>query len=201
MWQEVLEINPTNLQLAERFLTMRALTLGKTRCEASFFSYWRQYWTSLQLHWTSSQSGVRKDFVQYLLRSRFTEDLANVLDRISSQLAELDGGDPAGIVERLRMSLENWTRELISLDFGIAAALRRHLRVRVPWLVAWLKRRRRLRLVSERRGIAAKLRKDGATPEYVAKFKGELAQIEGVLTGREFRHFLRLHIPALLTPR
>ena len=180
---------------------MRALTLGKARCDSSFFSYWRQYWTSLQLHWTSSQSEVRRDFVYYLLRSRFTEDVANVLDRISHRLAELDGGNPEEIAERLRDPLERWVREFIRHDFGAYATLRRHLRSHVPWLVAWLKRRRRLRLVFERRNIFARLRKDGATSEYVAKFKDELAQIEDVLTGHEFREFLRQHMPALQAPR
>jgi glycosyltransferase domain-containing protein len=201
MWQEMLEIDPTNLQLSERFLVMRALTLGKARCDSSFFSYWRQYWTSLQLHWTSSRAEVRRDFVYYLLRSRFTEEVANVLDRISHRLAELDGGNSEEIAERLREPLERWVREFIRHDFGAYATLRRHLRSHVPWLVAWFKRRRRLRLFSERRNIFARLRTDGATSEYVGKFKDELAQIEDVLTGHEFRQFLRQYMPALQGPR
>jgi glycosyltransferase domain-containing protein len=201
MWQEMLEIDPTNLQLSERFLVMRALTLGKARCDSSFLSYWRQYWTSLQLHWTSSRAEVRRDFVYYLLRSRFTEEVANVLDRISHWLAELDGGNSEEIAERLREPLERWVREFIKHDFGAYATLRRHLRSHVPWLVAWFKRRRRLRLFSERRNIFARLRADGATSEYVAKFKDELAQIEDVLTGHEFRQFLRQYMPALQGPR
>ena len=201
IWKELLEINPTNLQLAERFIAMRALTLGKARCESTFFSYWRQYWTSLQLHWTSSRSAARQDFAHYLLRSRFTADVAEVLDRLSRSLAAIDGGDPEQIGDQLRDSLEDWLRALIRHDFGAYATLRRHLRAHAPWLVTWLKRRRRLSLVSERRDIIAKLRKDGATPEYLAKFKGEFAHIEDVLMGHEFRHFVRRHMPALLTPR
>src|SRR5262249_19008757 len=56
MWKEAQEIDLTNTQLHERFIAMRTLTLGKARCHSNFFSYWRQYWTSLQLHWTSSRS-------------------------------------------------------------------------------------------------------------------------------------------------
>lgn len=201
MWQEMLELNPTNLQLSERFFVMRALTLGKARCDTSFFSYWRQYWTSLQLHWTSSQSEVRRDFVYYLLRSRFTEDVANVVQRISNRLVELDGGDPEEIAEHLRGPLEVWVREFIRHDFGAYATLRRHVRSQAAWVIAWLKRRRRFRLGSERRNIVAGLRTDGATSEYVAKFKDELAQIEDVLTGQDFRRFLRQHMPALQAPR
>jgi glycosyltransferase domain-containing protein len=201
MWKEAQEIDLTNTQLHERFMTMRTLTLGKARCDSSFFSYWRQYWTSLQLHWTSSRSAVRRDFVYYLLRSRFTEDVANVLDRTSHRLAELDGGSPDEIAERLRISLENWVGDLISLDFGVTAGLRRHLRTHVPWLVAWLKSRYRLRVVWERRDIFNKLRKDGATLAYLEKLKQELAQIENVLAGREFDEFLRRHLLTLQTPR
>jgi glycosyltransferase domain-containing protein len=201
MWREAREIDLSNTQLHERFMTMRTLTLGKARCDSSFFSYWRQYWTSLQLHWTSSRAEVRRDFVYYLLRSRFTEDVANVLDCVSHRLAELDGGNSEEIAERLRDPLERWVRELIRHDFGAYATLRRHLRSHVPWLVAWFKLRRRLRLTSERRSIFARLRADGATSEYVGKFKNELAQIEDVLTGHEFRQFLRQHIPALQAPR
>jgi glycosyltransferase domain-containing protein len=201
MWKEAREIGLTNTQLHERFMTMRTLTLGKARCEPSFFSYWRQYWTSLQLHWTSSRSAVRRDFVYYLLRSRFTEDVANVLDRVSHRLAELDGGNPDEITERLRGPLEQWVRELIRHDFGGYAVLRRQLRTHVPSLVAWLKRRYRLRLFLERRDLSNKLRNDGATPAYLEKFKRELVQIEDVLTGREFDEFLGRHLLALQTPR
>jgi glycosyltransferase domain-containing protein len=197
MWKELLQINPTNLQLAERFLTMWALTLGNAKSDPSILSYCRQYWSSMQLHWRSSQSAIRQDFAYYLLRSRFTEDVANVLDRISRRLADLDRGDLEKIADRLRDPLEEWLRALIRHDFGAYATLRRHLRTHAPWLVAWLKTRHRLRLVWERKNIFNKLRKDGATPAYLEKFKRELAQIEDVLAGREFKEFLEQRLPTL----
>ncbi len=190
MWKEVREMAPTSLTLKERFLAMRALTMGKGRSEPGIFSYWRQYWTSLQLHWMSSDSAMRKDFVYYLLRSRFTGDFTNVLDRVSRLVAECDGGDPAEIAERLRGPLEEWVRDIIRLDFGAYATLRRYLRAHAPGLVTWLKTRHRPAVLFERRGLLSKLRRDGATPEYVEKFKRELAQIEEVLTGQEFKEFL-----------
>src|SRR5262249_2724776 len=152
MWKEIREMDPTSFQIGERFLVMRALTLGKARAEPNTFSYIRQYWTSLQLHWVSSASASRRDFVYYLLRSRFTEDLANVLNRISQSLAERDGGDPMKIADRLRERLEEWVRNIIRLDYDAYATLRRFLRTYAPWLVAWLKtRRRRLAVFFERR--------------------------------------------------
>ena len=42
---------------------------------------------------------------------------------------------------------------------------------------------------------------DGATPEYIAKFKRELTQIEGTLVGREFKEFLDQHMLKLQAPR
>jgi glycosyltransferase domain-containing protein len=199
MWKELKEINPTNLQLAERFLTMRTLTLGKAKCDPSIFSYCMQYWTSLQLHWPSSQSATRRDFAYYLLRSRFTEDVANVVDRIARPLAELDHSDPEKIADRLRGPLEDWVRVLIRHDFGAYATLRRHLRAQAPWLLAWLKTRRRLRLVWERKNIFNKLRNDGATRDYVVNFKNELAEIEDVLTGQGFKDFLGQRQPLFVS--
>jgi hypothetical protein len=52
-----------------------------------------------------------------------------------------------------------------------------------------------------RRDIFRKLRKDSATPAYLEKFKRELAQIENVLSGREFDEFLRWHLLTLQIPR
>jgi glycosyltransferase domain-containing protein len=195
MAKEVREIDATSFALVERFLAMRALTIGKARSSAAIFSYWRQYWTSLQLHWPSSESAVRKDFVYYLLRSHFTTDFENVLDRVSLLAAESDGGDPAQIAERLRTPLEEWVRDIIRLDFGAYATLRRYVRTRAPWLVTWLKTRRRSVVFFERRNLFRKLCNDGATPDYVAKFKRELAQIEEVLTGHDFREFVDRHMP------
>jgi glycosyltransferase domain-containing protein len=201
MWKEVREMNLTSFTLKERFLAMRALTIGKGRSDPGVFSYWRQYWTSMQLHWAASGSAVRKDFVYYLLRSRFTGDFANVIDRVSRLLTERDGGNPDEVAECLRAPLEEWVRDIIRLDFGTYATLRRHLRTYAPWLVTWLKTRRRLGVICERRRLFSKLRKDGATPEYIAKFKRELTEIEEVLSGREFREFLDQHMAPLQMAR
>lgn len=201
MWKEVREIGPTSLTLKERFLAMRALTMGKGRSEPGIFSYWRQYWTSLQLHWTSSESAAREDFVYYLLRSQFTGDFANVLDRVSRLVAECDGGDPTEIAERLRRPLEEWVRDIIRLDFGAYATLRRCIRARAPWLVTWLKTWHRPIVLLERRRLLSKLHRSGATPEYVAHFKRELAQIEKVLSGQEFKEFLAPYMLKLQMPR
>lgn len=195
MWKEVEEMAPTSFTLKERFLAMRALTIGKGRSEAGIFSYWRQYWTSLQLHWPSADLSVRRDFAYYLLRSRFTGDVADAVDRISRLIAESDGGDPIVIAELLRGPLAEWVRGVIKLDFGAYATLRRQVRLHAPWLLTWLKTRRRMAVMFERKRLLRKLRADGATPEYIGRFKTELAQIEQVMTGCEFKQFLEPYLP------
>lgn len=200
MWKEVREMNPTSYALLERYLAMRTLTIGKGRADPSVFTYLRQYWTSLQLHWTSSKSAKRRDFAYYLLRSQFTTDFRGVLDRVVPRLAEIDHGDQAEISERICERLEEWVRDIIRLDFGVYATLRRYLRTYAPWFVVWLKKRRRFGVVFERRRIFSKLRADGATPEYIAKFKHEFALIEEALTGREFEEFLRQHMASVQGP-
>jgi hypothetical protein len=201
MWNEVQEMAPTSFQLQERFFAMRALTMGKARCYAGTFSYLRQYWTSLQLHWPSSNTNMRKDFVHYLLRSSFSEDVAQMLDSVSRLIAERDGGEPAKITEQLREPLAEWVGDILRQDFGPYATLRRYARTHAPWLVAWLKTRRRAAVLVERHNLFRKLRKDGATLEYLTKFKRELAEIEEVLTGYEFKQFLERHTLKLQTPR
>jgi hypothetical protein len=79
------------------------------------------------------------------------------------------------------------------------AGLRDKVRARAPWLVTWLKqRRRRTSVVFERAATRNELRRNGAKPEYLARYAGELAVIEEVLTGDEFREFLGECPPALM---
>jgi glycosyltransferase domain-containing protein len=201
LWKEVSELGPTGFALAERYLTMRTLTVGKAQSDPTIFSYWRQYWTSMQLHWSSADTAVRRDFVYYLLRSPFTEDFTTALDRISKILADLDHGNAAEIADRLREILAEWVGDLIRLDFGAYATLRRHLRTYAPWFVVWLKTRSRMVVVLEKGWLLSKLRKNGATPEYIAKFKSELDHIVEVLSGHDFKAFLGEHMLKLQAPR
>jgi glycosyltransferase domain-containing protein len=201
LWKEVAELNPSGFALAERYLAMRTLTMGKAQSDPTIFSYWRQYWTSMQLHWSSSDTAVRRDFVYYLLRSPFTEDFTRVLDRISGSLAELDGGNAAEIANRLREPLAEWVRDLIRLDFGAYATLRHYLRTYAPWFVAWLKTRPRVAVLLEKRWLLRKLHKSGATPEYISKFNFEIGHITEALSGDEFKEFLGEHMLKLQAPR
>lgn len=73
--EELVELELSDLLLHEKYCAMRTLTLGKAKCDPSVISYWRQYWTS-------QRSAYSRDFVHHLLRSRFTSDFANIIERI-----------------------------------------------------------------------------------------------------------------------
>ncbi len=189
--REVAEMNLSDLQLHEKFYTMRALTLGKARSDPSSIAYLRQYWTS-------SRSAFTKDWVHHLLRNRFSSDFANIIDRISKLAADADGVDQGAVAERLRERIEPWLRDFLRLNYGLSGTVRQYLRSRVPSVLIWLKTRRRYSLPFERRAILVKLRKDGASEDCVKAFSAELAQIEDVVAGNTFRNFLRLHVSKLI---
>ena len=189
--REVAEMNLSDLQLHEKFYTMRALTLGKARSDPSSIAYLRQYWTS-------SRSAFTKDWVHHLLRNRFSSDFANIIDRISKLAADADGVDQGAVAERLRERIEPWLRDFLRLNYGLSGTVRQYLRSRVPSVLTWLKTRRRYSLPFERRAILVKLRKDGASEDCVKAFSAELAQIEDVVAGNTFRNFLRLHVSKLI---
>jgi len=141
------------------------------------------------------RSSYSQDWAHHLLRSRFTSDFANIVDRVSRLAAEADGGDQAAIAEKLRACCEPWLRRNIRINYGGWASVRKILRTYAPRFVMWLKQRRRLSIFFERKMILDELRRNGATPEYLARYEAEVAEIEEVLTGHEFREFLCKHAP------
>jgi hypothetical protein len=183
IWREAAEMNLSDLQLFEKFCAMRTLTLGKAKSDPSVIGYMRQYHTSMQ-------SAFAFDWVHHLLRSRFSSDFANIIDRISTYAAEADKGDPSAIAERLRERVEPWLRDFLRLNYGLSGTTRQYVRERAPGLLMWLKKRRRLSTSRERKKIFIKLRNDRATPSYLKAFRQELACIEEVIQGSEFRDFL-----------
>jgi glycosyltransferase domain-containing protein len=191
VWREIVDMNLSDLQLVEKFCAMRTLTLGKAKSDPSTIAYFRQYWTSLR-------SAFTDDWVHHLLRNRFSTDFANIIDRISSLAAEADGFDQKAVAESLRERIEPWLREFLRLNYGLSADVRRHLRRLAPSLVVWLKTRRRPSVQFERRALFYKLHKNGAAEEYLSALRLELAQIEDVVAGREFRDFLAPYASQLM---
>jgi glycosyltransferase domain-containing protein len=188
IWREVAEINLSDLQLHEKYCAMRTLTLGKARSDPATIAYFRQYWTTLR-------SAFSKDWVHHLVRSRFSTDFAEILARISREAAAADGADQSALTEDLRNNIISWFGDFLRRNYGPYAALRRYLRNTTPNLLEWAKTRRRYAVPFERRSVLAKLRRHGASEDYLRALRAELAQIEDVVSGPAFADFVRPYVP------
>ncbi len=190
IFREVVEIDFSDMQLCELFCAMRTLTLGKARSNASTIAYIRQYGTS-------QRSAFKKDWVHHLLRSRFTSEFNAMIDRISALAAAADGAETAVIAEELREICDDWLREFLRVNYGSLQTVKQLLRERVPGLVNRLKNRRRYSVGRERASFFARLSNDGASDDYLARFRRELADIEDTVSGQDFANFVRPFAPAL----
>jgi glycosyltransferase domain-containing protein len=191
IWREVAEINLSDLQLHEKYCAMRTLTLGKARSDPATIAYFRQYWTTLR-------SAFSKDWVHHLARSRFSTDFAEILARISREAAAADGADQNAVAEELRNNIISWFGDFLRRNYGPYAALRRYLRDNTPDLLEWVKTRRRYAVRFGRRGVLVKLRRNGASEDYLRAFSVELARIEDVVSGSAFADFIRPYVPLLV---
>jgi len=188
--REIVEIDFSDRQLHEFYYAMRTLTLGKARSDPSTIAYLRQYGTSLL-------SSFPKDWVHHLLRSRFTSDFQNMIDRISAQAAAADGADSAQVAEMLRGICEEWLREFLRIYYGSLQPVKQLMRDHTPRFFNWLKKRRRYFVGTERAALFSRLAADGASVEYLEKFDAELAAIEEVLTGKAFAQFVQPYLSVL----
>jgi glycosyltransferase domain-containing protein len=186
IWREILEIDFSDLHLHELFCAMRTLTLGKIRSDGGTIAYLRQYGTSFGYY--------KKGWVHHLLRSRFTQDFAGMVERVSTAAAAADGGETAPIAEMLRLICDDWLREFLRIYYGPSQSVKQLLRDRAPAIVNWLKNHRRYFVTREREAIFSKLAADGASAGYVTTFADELQLIENVLTGPEFAGFIRPYL-------
>jgi glycosyltransferase domain-containing protein len=188
IWRDVTEINFSDLQLHEKFCAMRALTLGKARSDPATIGYLRQYWTTMSL-------AFRKDWVHHLARSRFSEDFAEILARISRHAAAADGTDAKIVAEDLRGNFAQWLGDFLQRNYGPYAQLRRYLRDRVPGLLDRVKTRRRISVLLDRRNVLARLRQEGAGDDYLQALGAELDLVKDVVSGPTFAAFIRPYMP------
>lgn len=182
--RELAELDLSDLQLHERYCTMRALTLGKARSDSSTIAYMRQYGTSMH-------AAHAKDWIHHLIRNRFSTDFALIAERISRLVAKGDGSDQGRAAEELRSAIEPWLRNFLRINYGYSATIRSYLRKKAPSLVKWLKARRRFSVPIERRSIFTNLKRNGASETYLQACRADLSLIEEVIRGDEFRNFLR----------
>jgi glycosyltransferase domain-containing protein len=190
IWREVAEINFTDLQLCEKFVAARTLTLGKTKALPASFSYMRQYQTSMQ-------SAIRVDWVHNLLRTRFSNEFAAIIERVSKIASEADDKHMASVAESLRTAFEPFYRDFLRLNYGFLAQIRRYLRTHAPRLVAWLKKRRRYSVALERWAIFGHLSRNGASVDDLRCCREALEQVEDVLSDDSFRAFVQAFVPKL----
>jgi glycosyltransferase domain-containing protein len=188
--REIAELDFSDLLVHEVFHVMRALTFGKAHSDDTTVSYFRQYGTSLN-------SSFKKDWVHHLVRSRFTSDIHALVERIAAIAAAADGVDSAAVAEDIRNVLEGKFRQFFWANYGSFQGLKQVLRRRAPDLVSWLQNRPRYFIGRERSVLLRQLANAGASQDYVAQFRAELAAIEEVLTGASFADFIRPYIPQL----
>jgi glycosyltransferase domain-containing protein len=182
--RESVEVNFSDVMLHEWFADLRALTMGKARSDPSVIGYLREYWTSMRTSFSD-------DWVHHLLRSRFTANFSEMIDRLSKAAADADGGDAAEIAERVRQTFDAWYRGFLRHNYGPSGMIRKVLRDNVPDVLLWLKRRRRYSVPLERRNLFKQLSNNGASGEYLDQFRRELAGVEDTLTGKAFAAFLQ----------
>jgi hypothetical protein len=169
---------------------MRALTLGRARSDPATIAYLRQYFTTMSL-------AFRNDWVHHLARSRFSENFAEILARISRHAAAADGTDARIVAEDLRSNIAQWLGDFLRRNYGPYAQLRRYLRDRVPGLLDRVKTRRRISAPLDRHNVFQRLRKEGAGDDYLRPLAAELALVEDVVSGPAFAAFIRPYVPLL----
>lgn len=190
VWKEIVEMDPSNFHTLEHFSTLRTLTRGKAHLDQTVTSYFKQFDTSLGGHWTTSGKAPSATFVYHFLRSRFSSDFAAMIEVIAHAVATADGSDAEEVAEELRLAAEPWMERIFRNNYSVPNKVRAKLRGYAPWFSEWQKTRYRPTVVFDKRAIRKRLRKNGASDNYLAAFQSELAQIEEALNGKEFLKFL-----------
>lgn len=190
IWKEIVEMDPSNFHTLEHFSTLRTLAQGKARLDEAATSYFKQFDTSLGGHWTTSGKAPKASFAYHFLRSRFSDDFAQMIERVSRAVVATDGGDAEEIAEKLRLGAEPWMERIFHNNYSMPNKVRAKLRGHAPWFSEWQKTRYRPTVLFDKRAVRGRLRRNGASNEYLAEFKSELAQMEEALNGNEFPRFL-----------
>ena len=188
IWREVTEIDFSDMMLHEDFYALRALTLGKVHTNKETISYYSQAGTGI-----SYQPNL--DWARHLLRSRFTSDAHAAVARISMAAAEAEGADAATVAEDVRVILENYYRDYLSMNYGLFAQIKRTMRKKWPRLVSYVQTRPRFSVRRERAEIFSQLKNAGASPQDIMRIRGELIEVERALSPEAFADFAGPFLP------
>lgn len=189
IWQEVAEINFSDLMLFEDFYALRALTLGKAHIDPATVSYYAQSGTGISYQ-------PLRDWASHLLRSRFTSDAHALIKRVSFAAAEADGGDPTAIAEDVRSILTGRYRKFLLMNYGLPARIKSALRNQLPRLASYLQTRPRFSVGRERAAILSHLNAD-ASAEIRKHICNELEGIESSLSGKALADYAGAFLPTV----
>ena len=194
IWQEVAEINFSDLMLHEDFHALRALTFGKAKTNKKAITYYSQAGTGISATYMATH-----DWVAHLLRSRFTSDAHAVIKRISFAAAQADGADAAAVTEEVRDILESRYRHFLLMHYGPLWQTKCRMRAKWPRLANYLQTRRRYSVSRERSAVLSQVKAAGADPESLRRICGELAAIECTLSPKAFAVFAAPFLPLVRT--
>lgn len=127
IWREVCNIGFSDLQIHEKFCAMRALSLGKIKCDGGFASYLRQIGTS-----STAASSAQIDFAARLITNDMTKDR----DAVLKQMADC-GVD----IEALRNAWAAWYKGYLLREYGPWKQLRQAAKARLPRLASIVQNR------------------------------------------------------------
>lgn len=182
IWQEIVEIDFSDLMLHEDFFALRVLTLGKACIKTEAVSYYSQAATGISYQ-------PLRDWASHLLRSRFTSEAHAVIERVASAVVNADGTKASVIAEDVRTILTNRYRNFLMGNYGLPARIKRKVREEWPRLANYLQTRPRFSVRRERAAIFSQLKKAGATQEGLIRVREELNAVESALSPEAFAQY------------
>lgn len=182
IWQDIVEIDFSDLMLHEDFFALRVLTLGKARINTETISYYGQAGTGISYQ-------PLRDWVSHLLRSRFTSDAHAAIELIASAAAQDDGASANAIAEDVRTILIGRYRSFLMGNYGVSVRIKRTIREKWPRLALCLQTRPRFSAGRERAAILSQLKQAGASAGDLRCVLNELAGIESALSAEALAEY------------
>ena len=186
IFDEIKELDFSDLQIHEAFIALRALTVGKAYCDETCITYLRQNGSGMP-----HSFGI--DWAGHLLKSRYTTDFSAMVSCISEHCANADGFDRRFIAEILIESYAVFLRSQLYLLYGHFTrkpSVKTLVRKMLPAWFLDFRSRGYKSLKAHRSDFIKRLQKAGASKDYLDAFTLELRQIEETLEGEGFIDFL-----------
>lgn len=196
IFEELVEHNFSDLTVAERYMALRSVTLGKIRTDPSSISYFRQKGTS------SLSTYYKTDWVENLLYTNLPQDYRSLASAIASEVKRISGNDSSAFMKDI---LSGYAKDIRHM---LAHTVMRHrfprlfrFKQRLLWLQEvrvipeWVQRG------FERKRFWNKLSSYGADATLLGAYKEEFLGIETTLRGDGFLLFIKMNAPDLMNSR